>query len=128
MAASNQVAIDDTVFDQRIGIVLRIGTTVSAIVILAGGILLLLHHGENVANYHIFHGVGGGLTTLSGIFSGAFHGHPAAIIQLGLVLLIATPVARVVFCIVGFAISRDMLYVLISCIVLCVLLYSLIWH
>ena len=47
-------------------------------------------------------------------------------IQLGLLVLIATPIARVAFCIVAFALEHDRLYVLFTVIVLIVLLYSLI--
>jgi len=41
-----------------------------------------------------------------------------------LLLLIATPIARVSFSIVGFSIERDYLYVTFTVIVLLVLLYS----
>ena len=47
------------------------------------------------------------------------------IIQLGLLLLIATPVARVVFSVIGFVRQRDFVYVVLTLIVLAVLLYSL---
>ena len=53
----------------------------------------------------------------------AFHGQ--AIIQFGLLLLIATPVARVAFSAVAFASRGDYMYVVITLIVLAVLLYSL---
>ena len=45
--------------------------------------------------------------------------------QFGLLLLIATPVARVAMAVVGFALERDRLYVVVSLIVLTVLLLSL---
>jgi uncharacterized membrane protein len=47
------------------------------------------------------------------------------IIQLGLLLLIATPIARVALSVVAFAIQRDRLYVVATLIVLAVLMYSL---
>jgi len=47
------------------------------------------------------------------------------LIQLGLLLLIATPVARVAFSVVAFAMQRDRLYVAVALIVLAVLMYSL---
>lgn len=50
---------------------------------------------------------------------------PLAVTQLGLLVLIATPVARVAFSVVGFALERDRLYVAITLAVLCVLLASL---
>ena len=54
------------------------------------------------------------------------HLHGKSIIQFGLLLLIATPIARVMFSVVGFAVERDYLYVALTLIVLGVLLYSLI--
>ena len=57
---------------------------------------------------------------------GALHLSGGAIIQLGLLILIATPVARVAFSAVAFAIERDYLYVWITLFVLAVLLYSLL--
>ena len=50
---------------------------------------------------------------------------PPSIIQFGMVILIATPVARVLLCVVGFARQKDRLYVFISSFVLLVLIYSL---
>jgi uncharacterized membrane protein len=47
------------------------------------------------------------------------------LIQFGLLLLIATPAARVVFSVAGFAIERDWMYVAITLLVLLTLLYSL---
>lgn len=119
---------DDSVIDAHIGILLRIGMLTSAAVILLGGILFLLHHGRSSLDYSVFVGVPVGLRTLSGITSGALHGNDLAIIQFGLLLLIATPVARVVFSVFAFLNEKDYLYVTISTIVLLVLLYSLIWH
>jgi uncharacterized membrane protein len=61
-----------------------------------------------------------------GILREAFHGRGRGIIQLGLLLLIATPVARVAFSVVGFALERDRIYVGVTLIVLAVLMYSLL--
>jgi uncharacterized membrane protein len=55
----------------------------------------------------------------------ALTGDPRAIIQLGLVLLIGTPVARVALTLVAFVIQRDRLYVLLTTVVLALLLYGL---
>jgi uncharacterized membrane protein len=56
------------------------------------------------------------------------HGHSLAIIQFGILMLIATPVARVIFSVFAFLAERDFLYVAISALVLAVLCYSLIAH
>jgi uncharacterized membrane protein len=121
-------AEDDSKLDARIGLLLRIGTLSSASVILLGGVLFLARHGHDTPNYHVFRGVSPQLHTLSGILSGAMHGESLAIIQLGLLMLIATPIARVLFSVIAFLAERDFLYVVISAIVLVVLLVSLFWH
>jgi uncharacterized membrane protein len=119
---------DDTALDARIGNLLRVGTLSSAFVILLGGVLYLARHGHDRPDYHTFRGVSPQLHTLSGIFTGAAHGQSLAIIQLGLLMLIATPIARVLLSVFAFLFQRDFLYVAISGIVLVVLLYSLFWH
>lgn len=119
---------DDSVIDRRIGVLLRSGMLISAFVVLIGGVLFLIHSGGMVPNYHVFHGVPENLKSIAQIASGAFHFQPLAIIQFGLLLLIATPVSRVIFSIVAFALEKDFLYVAISGIVFCVLMYSIIWH
>lgn len=113
-------------FEQRIGTLLRVGVSTAAVVVLIGAILYLLRHGQETPAYHSFHSEPSSLRTLPGIFSVAWHLQGRGIIQLGLVLLIATPIARVAFAGVGFARQRDWLYVGISCIVLALLCYGLL--
>ena len=50
---------------------------------------------------------------------------PLGLIQLGLLLLIATPVARVMFSVLGFGLERDWMYVVITLLVLALLIYTL---
>jgi uncharacterized membrane protein len=73
----------------------------------------------------VFHGEPNQLRTISGILREALAFQGRGIIQLGLLLLIATPVARVALSIVGFAAERDRMYVGFAAIVLVILLYSL---
>jgi uncharacterized membrane protein len=47
------------------------------------------------------------------------------LIMLGLLILLATPVARVIFSTAAFALQRDYLYIAFTLIVLAVLMYSL---
>jgi uncharacterized membrane protein len=61
-----------------------------------------------------------------GIVQGAVNFSPKSVIQLGLLLLIATPVARVVLCVVGFARQHNALYVAVSTIVLIILVLSFV--
>lgn len=53
-------------------------------------------------------------------------GDPDAIIGVGLLVLILTPMARVALCIFGFVKERNWLYVLVSSIVMAVLVYSIL--
>ncbi len=119
---------DDRLIDERISIILRAGMIVSAIVIAIGGLLYLLHHNGTVPDYSVFHGIAAPLTNIHGIVHAALHGSDIAIIQLGLLLLIATPVARVLFSVLAFWMEKDFLYVAISGLELLVLLYSLLVH
>jgi uncharacterized membrane protein len=97
----------------------------SATVVLLGAIIYLVRHGFEPANYRVFHGEPNELKSVHGIVRFAFHLHGRGFIQLGLLLLIATPVARVIFSVFGFARERDRMYVGFTLIVLVVLLYSL---
>jgi uncharacterized membrane protein len=129
MSAESKMSAAGGFNDQRIeiiiGTLLRTGVLLSASVVLLGGILYLLHNGHNVTSYTTFHGEPEGLKSITDIVHGAVELDPRAIIQLGLLLLIATPVARVVFSAIAFAIERDFMYVVITLIVLGILLYSL---
>jgi uncharacterized membrane protein len=116
----------DQNIEDIVGNLLRAGVTISAAVVLAGGIIYLLRHGSSHPDYHVFRGEPQDLRTLSGIFHDAFTLHGRGIIQLGLLLLIATPVARVAFSIWGFAAEHDRMYVIFTSIVMVILLYSLL--
>lgn len=59
-----------------------------------------------------------------GIVQGAVNFSPKSVIQLGLLLLIATPVARVILCVIGFARQHNTLYVAVSGVVLVILILS----
>lgn len=62
--------------------------------------------------------------TLDGVVGGAIAGRPYALILLGLLLLIATPVLRVAVSVVLFLVERDYTYVAITLFVLGVLVLS----
>jgi uncharacterized membrane protein len=116
---------DDRGLDGYIGKILRTGMLVSAVVILFGGVLFLAQQGAQAPSFRQFHGEPRQLTSVPLVVNGAIHGQALPIIQLGLLLLIATPISRVIFAVAAFAWERDYLYVAISLVVLVVLLYSL---
>ena len=115
--------------DQKVEIVignlLRAGVSIAAVVVLLGAAVFLVRHGFERANYHVFAGEPSDLRNFRGIAWATLHGRGRGIIQLGLLFLLATPVARVAFAAFAFAMERDWLYVVVSTIVLLVLLYSL---
>jgi len=110
----------------RLGNLLRIGVTLAACVVLLGGALYLVRHAQDAPAYHTFHGEPAGLRTVTGILSESGRLSGRGIIQLGLLLLIGTPIARVAFAAYGFARQKDWLYVGISTLVLSLLLFGLL--
>jgi len=106
--------------------VLRGGVLLAAGVTLAGGIPYLVRHGEEVPDYHTFHGATAPLRSPGAILHGAVGLDVRAIIALGALLLIATPIARVLITFLGFLRQRDWTYVAITSVVLVILFYSLL--
>ena len=111
--------------DEFIGALLRTGVILAAAVVLTGGIFYLAHYGSSPAHYAVFRGKPSDLNHVFGILRDAFARHPRGIIQLGILLLIATPVARVIFTVFAFVYERDWTYVAITLIVLALLFCSL---
>ena len=107
-----------------IGSLLRTGVLLSACVVFAGGCIYLKRHATEPAAYHVFSGEPSEFRTVSGILRSVVMGRGRGLIQLGLLLLIATPIARVLFSLAGFAIEDDRMYLLFTAIVFAILLYS----
>jgi uncharacterized membrane protein len=118
--------ISDTTIERMVSIVLRTGVLLAASVVLAGGIYYLVRHGGEIADYRTFRGQPSIDRILGEILRGAIDLRARSIIQAGILLLIATPIARVAFSLVGFGFERDYKYVGITALVLVVLLYGLI--
>jgi uncharacterized membrane protein len=116
-------------YEQRTEIViaylLRTGVLTAAVVVIVGAVLYLGARPIARVDYRTFHAVPDALRTVHGIVHAAFSGDSLAIMQLGLLLLIATPIVRVMFSVAAFSIEGDRMYVLFTLIVLGVLLYSL---
>lgn len=112
--------------EQLIGRLLQLGVLIATVVVLAGAVVLLIHTGHQPAEFHVFRGTPPELRSLTGIFTAATHLNSQAIVQLGLVLLILTPTARVALTLGAYLIQRDRLYVIVTLIVLAILLYGLL--
>ena len=115
----------DQYVEELIGALLKTGVILASAVVLLGGCIYLTRHGRTPPQYHAFLGEPTDLRTVSGIAQDAMALRGRGIIQLGILLLIATPIVRVAFAAVAFAFERDRLYVAVSVLVLVILLYSL---
>jgi uncharacterized membrane protein len=120
------MTLTDEKMEQIVANLLRSGVLISAAVISAGGIGYLVQHGHELAAYGTFQGEPPAFRSAAGIVQAALHWDWRAVIQFGLLLLIATPVVRVAFSIAAFALERDRTYVIITTIVFAILLYGLI--
>jgi len=115
---------EDKDLEITMGNLLRFGVLFSAIIVVAGAFVYLQQHSFDKSTYIPFTGEPERLTAYKRIWQTAFQGRGRSIIQLGLLFLIATPIARIIFSIVGFALEKDLLYTIITGIVLTVVLYG----
>ena len=116
----------DKRIENILGNLLRAGVIFSAVIVFCGAVVYVARHGRAPADYHVFQGEPSELRSVPGIVRDAVDVSGRGIIQLGLLFLIATPVARVIFSIWGFAAERDRMYVVFTAIVLAILIFSLV--
>ncbi|MGJ5674534.1 MAG: DUF1634 domain-containing protein [Nostochopsis sp.] len=105
---------------------LKYGVVFASTVVLFGGILYLIRHGSEPVNYHIFHSEPLEFRSIVGIITTILSGSHRGIIQLGLLLLVATPILRVVVSVLFFVKQRNWIYVTITTLVLTALVYSFV--
>ncbi len=111
---------------RAVGRLLQAGVTLAAAVVAAGAIPYLLAHGLERPDYSVFRGEPRVLRSAEGVLRDALSGDSRGILQLGILILIATPVARVILLLADFLRDRDGLYVGVTAVVLAVLAYSLL--
>jgi uncharacterized membrane protein len=116
----------DTDIQTLIGHVLRAGMVISMSIVFIGGIVYLYRHGHTISNYKKFSGIPAFVQNPAGLINGVINFKGQAIIQAGIILLIATPVLRVVFSAIGFALEKDYMYAGISILVLLIIFMSLL--
>jgi thiosulfate/3-mercaptopyruvate sulfurtransferase len=108
-----------------LGKLLRAGVVLAACVVLTGAIVYLSAHGSEPRDYHTFKVQPARLRGIGGVVHEALSFNGAAIIQLGVLMLIATPIARVASSAYAFARKGDRKYVVITLVVLGILIYGL---
>jgi uncharacterized membrane protein len=119
---------DDEKIENLVGNLLRAGVLSAAVIVLIGAAVFLARNGFSTPDYKVFHGEASELRSVPGIVAEARAFRGRGIIQLGLLVLIATPIARVAFSAIAFALQKDRLYVFITCLVLAILVFSLSGH
>ena len=115
-------------FEEMVSLVLRTGVIVSSLVVLVGGILYLTQSGRVKPVYQTFHREPANLRELKEIVLGVFTRDPRNWVQFGLLLLVATPVARVILSVITFIRERDRTYIVLTLIVLCVLIFGFVGY
>jgi len=116
----------DQRIEETVGKLLQTGVIGAAAVVTIGAMIYLARHAGEPVGYGLFRGEPAEYKTIGGILHGVATFQGRGFIQLGLLLLIATPVARVAFSVWGFAAEKDKMYVGVTLFVLAVLLYSLL--
>lgn len=111
--------------ERLIGFVLLVGVLLSAATVVTGGAIFLWHHGSTPVHYRIFHGEPSDLCTLLGVWRDAMKGSGRGIIQIGLILLVAVQLVRVMLTGFLFLLSHDKTFVVITTFVLGLLTYAL---
>ncbi|MDE1177370.1 MAG: DUF1634 domain-containing protein [Edaphobacter sp.] len=117
--------------ESLISATLRIGITGAAILGVIGGAWYLGAYGSHSVSFATFRGTSSAFLSPVEIVREIVspYAQPAgkrelAVVQLGILLLLATPVMRVALSVVGFALERDKTYVVITSVVLMTLLIS----
>jgi uncharacterized membrane protein len=113
--------------ERKVGLWLKIGVLLAAGVVAIGGLAYLIGSGSAPFALHAFKGEPAELRSLAGIATGAAALDSRAIIQLGVVILIATPIVRVALTLVGFMRQQDRRYIGLTALVLGMLLFSLLY-
>lgn len=110
---------------------LRYGVTLSAIIIAVGTVLLLLGNGgQDISQLVVYNPSqlphGNFDPTIGHMLAGLATFDPQSIIELGVLVLLATPAARVLLSVLLFAAEGDRTYAYITTVVLVVLLFSML--
>ena len=108
-----------------LGNLLRIGVIAAGAIVLIGAIFFFARHGNEIPNYHTFKFDSLNINDPLILFNELLALKSAAIIKVGILVLIATPVLRVIVSVIAFLYEKDFMYVVFTLIVLTVLLYSI---
>jgi uncharacterized membrane protein len=115
----------DEKVDGLIGAILQAGVLSAGLLVFAGGVLYINRYGMTPSNYRVFGAERSDIHSLWPILVGAAQLDGRSVIQLGIIVLVATPVIRVLFSVLAFWVQKDRLYVSITIVVFGILMYGL---
>ncbi|MFC3562087.1 DUF1634 domain-containing protein [Pedobacter jamesrossensis] len=125
MSTARKENLNDKDIQLILGTLLRAGVIISMSIVLVGGVIFLIHNKGVITDYRVFKPELSKFSSIASIFKGVLTFHGDAIVQFGVLMLIFTPIARIVFAIFSFLIEKDYLYVLIGLIILSIITLSL---
>jgi uncharacterized membrane protein len=122
---------DPNSMNKILGMVLRSGVVLSGVIIAIGTILFIANHSLDDTSAYLAYNPGliphGNFpVSLANIASGLVSLDPFSVVELGLLVLLATPVARVALSLFLFAAEKDRMYVYLTAAVLAILLFSML--
>ena len=124
LTAKNTKRVQDADLEKVLGNLLRYGVLTASLIVLAGGIVYLCRHGRQFPDYRQFKGEPDKMIQPRLLWQAVLRGEGRPLIQLGLLVLIATPIARIIFSIFGYLMEKDYLYTVLTAIVLLVILWN----
>lgn len=113
-------------FQTIIGNLLRYGVWISLSVAFIGGVVYLMHHGNDIEDYSVFKENDRNIfEVIAAVYHGVIQGNGQYLIFVGIILLFLTPVFRVLLSLFSFLLEKDYLYVIITLIVILIIITSI---
>ena len=119
-----KISITPRQMEMFIGRMLRVGVFTACIVAVLGGVLYVVQYGGSSVDFSEFTSAMA-VESIGDVINGVLVLDAVSVIQLALLILLATPILRVVFSILAFMIERDYLYVFITLIVLIIIVFNI---
>ena len=123
---ARQSFLTDERMELLMGHLLQTGVLAAATVVALGGVLYVLHHGGEPVSYRTFQPKPLNLRHPLELLAALRRSGAVGVVGAGILILVATPICRVIFALVSFALERDRLYALVSAVVLAALLFGLL--
>lgn len=114
----------DLDLNRSVGNLLRLGVILSVATSLIGFIKLFTEGFKMPRKYNLLNMGDSSEKVWGSFWDSLCKGEGMAIIQLGILLLIVTPLVRIIFALIGYLKEKDYTYVVISLIVLTIMLVS----